>query len=211
MYAQFYQYSGVKKGEVSLSILSMNASFKNYANTNYPIHLKVEDVASDSRSEAYSSIQELEKCATFYQSGKMFAEIRLKYYSIKMSLFKKMREPEINPIHRFIPIKNFGKRIFMSDRAGGKFECGLNNISLKGINATFGAGAKLVDGAVLDFVLFVESIGFINGQATLRWMSAGAKGIVAGFFITEIQSGIEIQLKDAIKNFTHVNMAREVV
>jgi len=211
MYAHFYHYSGIQKHEVSLSILSMNCDFKNYANANYPVDVSIEDVAGESSGQKYENIQRLEKRATFYQSGKLFAVISLQYYLIKIALFKHMRVAEFPPTHRFLPLKNVAATILLTDERGASFECALNDISLRGFNVSFAGKPEIGARQRFDFVLFVRDEGYIAGAAALAWQTASASRLVAGLTITAITSTMEKRLKECIKNFTHVNTAREIV
>lgn len=211
MYEHFYTYHGIEKGSVSLSIQSLLVDFKNYANTNYPIHLMVESVPVDNAKDGYASIQTMEKKVTFYQSTNVIAVASLRYLSIQMGLFKKIREVEPDPAHRYFPIKNFSNNVFLTDEDGKKYEGQLNSLSLNGMNLTCPTGCEPELGAKFDYSFYIEALGFIHGTAQLRWKTLTAKGLDAGFLITQMSESVEKKLKDAIKNYTHVNASREIV
>lgn len=200
-YAQFYRATGVRPGEVSISMNSLDATFREYTNPNYPVRIMVED--ADPGLEENNQRQ-IHKRATFQQSGKIVGKVEMRGQVMKMRHFKRMRNVRSDETHRFTPVKNVSKSISLDDRQGNKYECALKDISIKGFNVTFKAGSEVQPGTVFDYVFFVEGMGFIHGHAALVSKSQDAIGAAAELAIMGATVESDERLCEVIKNYTHV-------
>ncbi|MBI3752855.1 MAG: PilZ domain-containing protein [Deltaproteobacteria bacterium] len=205
MYAQYYRYSKYTREQISLTIENINVDFRNFINANYPVRIRVEDVLI---AAEHSSTDVVEKIATFFQSDKVVAVATMRTKVIKMKLFKRLRRVKPDANNRFIPIKNIAKSAAFMLGDGTKIEGTMNDMSMYGIGATFDTDLNFSQGDSMDFIMFVEGIGFINGKSEVRWSKNGEGSKRVGFKILEITNLESVKLQEAIKNFTFLNISR---
>jgi hypothetical protein len=135
----------------------------------------------------------------------------MRYLSIKMALFKSMRETEAAASHRFLPLKNIVNTALLSTPQGSQYECRLVDLSRGGLQLALESPVDLSAQARFDFLFFVERVGFIGGSADLAWCRLTDTGQRIGLRIAEMSGPTIKRLDDTIKNFTHVNVEREAV
>ncbi|NRA87432.1 MAG: hypothetical protein HRU28_08560 [Rhizobiales bacterium] len=91
--AMYYHYYANrpkdKRGDVTLSIKKINCEFFNYADSNYPITIRVQTTSDESDGKK-SKIDRGRTC--FYQNGNPIAEIEFEGVCISLKLFARMRE-----------------------------------------------------------------------------------------------------------------------
>lgn len=209
MYAHYHHFSHWTRSQAAFTIESLNVEFHNFINPNYPVRIRVEEAGS---AEMRSSGEKAASIASFYQSNKLAAVATLRANVIKTALFKRMRN--VKPLascNRFLPVKNIAKTAAFVSAGGKRLEGTLNDISAGGINASFDHDPSLELNAKFDFLMFVDTIGLIGAKVELLWTQVREGRNVGGFKIIEIQSLCEKRLRETIKNFTFLNMRREVV
>ncbi|MBW8831459.1 MAG: PilZ domain-containing protein [Burkholderiales bacterium] len=210
MYAHYHHFSHWTRSQAAFTIESLHVDFHNFINPNYPVRIRVEEVRS--AAESRSSGEKAASIASFYQSNKLAAVATLRANVIKTELFKRMRN--VKPLascNRFLPVKNIAKTAAFVSAGGKRLEGTLNDISAGGINASFDHDPSLELNAQFDFLMFVDTIGLIGAKVELLWKEVREGRNVAGFKIIEIQTLCEKRLRETIKNFTFLNMRREVV
>lgn len=209
MYAHYHHFSHWTRSQAAFTIESLNVDFHNFINPNYPVRIRVEELGlAEMRSSGEKSVS----VASFYQSNKLTAVATLRYNVIKTELFKRMRN--IKPLascNRFLPVKNIAKTAAFVSTSGKRLEGTLNDISASGFNASFDHDPSLESNSQFDFLMFVDTIGLIGAKVELLWTQIREDRTVAGFKIVAIQSLCEKRLRETIKNFTFLNMRREVV
>jgi len=210
MYAHYHHFSHWARSQAAFTIESLHVDFHNFINPNYPVRIRLEEVrsAADSRSSG----EKVAGIASFYQSNKLAVVATLRANVIKTELFKRMRN--VKPLascNRFLPVKNIAKTAAFVSASGKRLEGTLNDISAGGINASFDHDPSLELNAQFDFLMFVDTIGLIGAKVELLWKEVREGRNVAGFKIIEIQTLCEKRLRETIKNFTFLNMRREVV
>jgi len=209
MYAHYHHYSHWTRSQVAFVIESLNVEFHSFIDPNYPVRIRVEDVRS---AEMRSSGENAESVASFYQSNKLAAVATMRANIIKNTLFKRIRN--VKPLalsNRFLPVKNIAKAAAFVSAGGRRLEGTLNDISASGVNASFDHDPSLELNAQFDFLMFVDTIGLIGAKVELLWTQVQEGRAVTGFKIVEIPRLCEKRLRETIKNFTFLNMRREVV
>jgi hypothetical protein len=205
-YAQFYLTTGVRPGEVSISMDSLHADFAEYTNPNYPVRIMVDDVDPNL---PHNNRRQIHKRATFQQVGRIVGQVEMRGHVMRMREFKRMRTIAFPEQHRFFPVKNISPFVSLTDRQGKTFECSLDQIAAKGLTVTFPNGCRFSPGQVFDFIFFVDGVGFVDGEAEL---SAGCGDTAGTADLSIIASSDESdeRLLGVIRNFTHAVTTRGV-
>jgi hypothetical protein len=200
-YAQFYTATGVRPGEVSISMDSLHADFSEYTNPNYPVRIMIEDADPQLRD---NNRRQIHKRATFQQTGKVVGRIEMKGHVMRMREFKRMRNLRFDPSHRFSPVKNVGRTILLDDLQGKRYECVLNELGLNGFSVTLDKRCDFAPGRTFHYLLFVDGLGFIDGQAEFNRKREDEKSLSGDFSIVKITDDSEDRLCEVIKNYTYV-------
>jgi len=207
VYAQYYRTSQHRRGDVTLTIKKIDVEFFNYVDANYPVIICAETTDDPDERKALGLER---RRVLFYQSGKSVAEINITGMPIKINVFKRLRNIKPDPAHWFVPVKNIDRTALFTGSCGTKREAFVNNVSLHGLNVTFIDVDEVAEQEVFDFQLNVDSIGYISGSATVRRMLKSAEGATGDLQITNIPLESERRWREAIKNFTHLDLRREV-
>lgn len=205
MYAFFYRFSQLQRGQVSLSITSMDVSFQAFVDANYPVRLLVQEQGSGiCKSEVHLA-------ATLYQRNQPVAVVSLSAHIIAMKLFRRLRLVRPLESSRFLPEKNISSSIIFRGRNGESHDGRLLDLSAGGLCAVFAVDSRLAEGDELSCVLFVEGEGMIEMTVRVAWCHDSPKGLRAGFVIQHMAPEMRRRLLEAIKNFTILNTRREVL
>jgi len=200
-YAQFYGATGVRPGEVSISMDSLYAEFDEYTNPNYPVRIMVEDV---NPGLPENNQRQIYKRATFQQLRKVVGRVEMRGHVMKMKYFKRMRNLRFPDTHRFSPVKNISRSMLLDDGRGHKHECALDELSMKGFTVTFDKDRNIPYGQVFNYLFFADGLGFIDGKVECLRAHGDDGGAVANLAILEITDEAEGKLREVIKNYTHV-------
>jgi hypothetical protein len=205
MYAQYYRYSRLAKGQVSLTIENLNVNFMGFVNANYPARIQVEDVRSP---ETIAGDTCEERVATISQLGRIVARASMRANPIKMNLFKRLRNIKPPAEARFIPQKNIAPVGIFTWQQGVACEGRIRDVSTEGIKVSFDDACVIELGAQARLSMFVEGVGFINATVEARWIQSNDGCRVVGLKMVEIDSVATLRLREAIKNFTFVDTSR---
>ncbi|WP_170162056.1 AfsA-related hotdog domain-containing protein [Paracoccus siganidrum] len=129
MYHYFYNHSGYSRGEVSISISSLDVEFYSYVESAYALDV----VVTQTQELARKQPRFVDKTATFYQNGRMVSRIRLQGGAMKMKLFKRMRTLKFPPAHWFTPSSRILQRAILADQRGEILCVALERLSSTGI------------------------------------------------------------------------------
>lgn len=205
MYAFFYRFSQLQRGQISLSIASLDVRFHAFVDANYPVRLLVQEQGSGiGKSEVHL-------VATLYQRNQPVAVVTLSANIIGMKLFRRLRLVKPLESSRFLPEKNISPSIICRGSNGESHDGRLLDLSAGGLCAVFAADTRLAEGDVLSGVLFVEGEGMIDMTVRVAWCHDYPKGLRVGFVIQHMAPEMRRRLLEAIKNFTTLNTRREVL
>ena len=199
VYAHFYRYSGIKQGEVSISIANLSTDFYAYTNANYPVRIVVEDVDPSMNPHKW-----LHKRATFYQRGVKIAKFELTGPVTRVAEFKKKRLVPINEAHDFEPIKNVLRTLSLTAADGKTHECELSTLSAKRFHVKFKAGTPVQLGETFSVALYARVFGYVTSQAQIVDLRDTGKDLTAVLQIAQLGSQDQEKLSEIVKNFTHV-------
>jgi hypothetical protein len=205
-YAQFYLTTGVRPGEVSISMDSLHADFAEYTNPNYPVRIMVDDVDPNL---PHNNRRQIHKRATFQQVGRIVGQVEMRGHVMRMREFKRMRTIAFPEQHRFFPVKNISRFVSLTDRQGKTLECSLDQLAAKSLTVTFPNGSRFSPGQVFDFIFFVDGVGFVDGRAELT-AGCGESARTADLSIIASSDESNERLLGVIRNFTHAVTTREV-
>lgn len=205
VYAHFYRYSGVKRGEVTISIANLSIDFYAYTNSNYPVRLVVEDADPTMNPQKW-----LHKRTTFYQNGIKIAKFELTGPVIALAKFKKKRIVPITEAHDFEPVKNILRTLYLTAADGTTHECELNTLSAKRFNVEFKAGTAVKVGDSFAFAMYAKLFGYINGQAQISSLRENGKTLAAELQIGDLSNPDQEKLSEIVKNFTHVVVKNDI-
>lgn len=205
VYAHFYRYSGIKRGEVSISIANLSTNFYAYTDSNYPVRIVVEDVDPSMNPHKW-----LHKRATFYQRGMKIAQFELTGPVTQMSKFKKRRLVPINEAHDFEPVKNVRRTLYLTAADGKTHECELRTLSAKRCHVKFKAGTLVQLGETFSVALYAKVFGDVTGQAQIVDLRDTGKGMTAELQIAELGPQDQEKLSEIVKNFTHVVVKNDI-
>jgi hypothetical protein len=205
MYAQYYRYNPLAKGQVSLTIENLNVNFMGFVNANYPLRIQVED---QRLAERIASDTAEERVATFSQLGRVVAVTTMRANPIKMNLFKRLRNVKPSPQARFLPRKNIAPMGMFESAQEPALEGRIHDVSMGGLKVCFDESCRMEPGAQTRFSMFVEGVGYITAKTEARWVQAKGSRRVIGMQIAEMDAASTARLRDAIKNFTFVDTRR---
>ncbi|WP_085656350.1 AfsA-related hotdog domain-containing protein [Pseudomonas sp. B11(2017)] len=116
VYHHLYHHTGHARGDVTVSVNELNASFFAYAELMYPIELVVDNMTpTDAESPKKIFFR-----VSFYQRQTLFATIDTKATVIDMRLFEKTRNIFIHASDWFTPIHQSKLTCTLSDSQGRK-------------------------------------------------------------------------------------------
>jgi hypothetical protein len=199
MYAHAYRYSGIKRGDVSISMKTLAIDFQSYTNANYPVRIVMQD-GPNTKPQKW-----LHKRARFFQMGRLLANFEFTGPPIQMDNFRRKRVVPVDPAHRFEPVKNILRTLCLTADDGRAYECELNSLAAHAIQVTFKAGATVQPGEVLHFTLYAKHFGYLHAHARIGQRHTVPKGIAAELiFLQPLSDADTLKLSEIIKNFTHV-------
>jgi hypothetical protein len=204
MYAQIYQGKKLVRGDVTITVKSMNCDFDNYVDSNYPVTVTVQDcdLPADTPDGPFEA-----RSATFYQRGKIVANIKIVGLSITNRLFKRLRNSKPEPRDWFVPVKGFAPSVLFQDDSGKRIEGKLRRVSETGMDIAF---AKQPDAAKpMNFVVCIDGIGYVDGKAQPRQMQEDAEGVCGKVDMIDMSLDGKRKWCEAIKNYSHLDVYAE--
>jgi len=144
VYHHLYHHTGHARGDVTVSVNELNASFFAYAELMYPIELVVDNMTpTDSASPRKIFFR-----VAFYQRQTLFATIDTKATIIDIRLFEKTRNIFIQASDWFAPIHASKLACSINDGQGRKAEVELLGLGKSGCVTTL-PDLEVVDSATL--------------------------------------------------------------
>lgn len=202
IYAQYYRTSAYARGEITLTMNSLDCRFETYVDANYPVLLSVDTEAPIGEGAGGHAVR---REVRIYQRGQLAATVMAEGVAIKMKLFNRMRTIKPAPEHWFVPIKSYADTVNFRDDAGRQLEGRLMRVAQERMDILF--DAPIPDGPSLDFELEVEGIGLIDGRAAPKEFSDVDGGVVGSLDLENMTLESRRRWLEAIKNFSHVDMA----
>jgi hypothetical protein len=198
IYAQYYRTSTEKRGEITLSMKSVNCDFADYVESNYPVTITVD--TTEVPAEIGKAF--VRRTARLYQRGRYVAAVDIIGSSIKMKLFRRLRNITPDADEWFVPIKGFAPSVLFLDGTGQRMEGKLCKVSQSGMDIVF---PKQLEGdAALDFVISVDGIGYINGKARPRALEVVSEGVMGRLDMFDLSLDGKRKWFEAIKNYSHI-------
>ncbi|MEQ1977516.1 AfsA-related hotdog domain-containing protein [Xenorhabdus sp. SGI240] len=97
MYHYVYSYSGYSRGDVSITISSLEVDFCAFTESSY----ELEVIVSTTSDIAHTCPRHIDLISSFYQNGNLVARVRLKGGVLKLNVFKRMRTLNFPKDHWF--------------------------------------------------------------------------------------------------------------
>jgi hypothetical protein len=198
MYAHAYRYSGLKRGDVSISMKSLSIEFQAYTNANYPVRVVMDD-GPNTKPQKW-----LHKRAQFFQMGQLLAKFEFTGPPIPMENFKKKRHVPVDPGHRFQPVKNILRTLCLTAADGRKYECELSTLAAHSIQVTFKPCTPVQSGDVFSIVLYAKHVGYLYAQTRVGEIRPMSSGVGVELIFLDLTDEAAFKLSEMIKNFTHV-------
>ncbi len=199
IYAQYYRTSTYKRGEISISMKSVNCDFADYVESNYPVTITVDKTEVPVEfGKAFDR-----RTASLYQRGRYVAAMDMIGSPIKMNLFRRLRNITPDAEEWFLPIKGFAPSVLFFDGTGQRMEGKLWRVSQSGMDILF---PKQLEGdAALDFVISVDGIGYISGKARPRALEVVSEGVMGRLDMFDLSLDGKRKWFEAIKNYSHID------
>jgi hypothetical protein len=204
MYAQVYQGKKLVRGDVTITVKSLNCDFANYVDSNYPVTVTVEEceLPADTPEGPFEA-----RNATFYQRGKIVANIKIVGVSISNKLFKRLRNAKPEPQDWFVPVKGFAPSVLFHDDNGKRIEGKLRRVSETRMDIAFSKQPNA--DMPLDFVVCIDGIGYVDGKAQPRVLKENAEGVCGQLDMINMSLDGKRKWCEAIKNFSHLEVFAE--
>lgn len=190
MYHYFYNHSGYSRGEVSISISSLDVEFSSYVESAY----ELEVVVTQTQETARRQPRFVDKTATFYQNGRMVSRVRLQGGAMKMKLFKRMRTLKFPPTHWFTPSARILQGAILADQRGEVCSVALVRLSATGVRFR---GQALPGQPLRSITLHIADQGFLTLPLLAEMPQDRDGQYEAGF--AELSADQRYQLQETIK------------
>lgn len=237
-YAYFYPYKeGFDKGEITISLSKMNMEFFDYAQSNYPIRVMVEDISEHTELGTLRTkrVERLGMRMTMFQRQKVINIFDNYGVAIDLKIFDEIRTDELGTF-RFVPIKKIGKYITLeainnpdSNDEHIEIKGCLENISIGGFKINHSTTILNKNGYeslkntnkpeniknnYFKFIICADNE-TITGYCHIRWIknnidSTSGRKYNIGFQIDKMSPENIHRLKEAIKKYTYIIEERVV-
>lgn len=157
MYHYFYSFNGYARGDVSVSISSLNVIFSSYVESAY----EVEVVVSDAEELARDKPRFVDMLASFYQNSRLVAKVRLRGGVMKIPLFRRMRVLNFPDHHWFIPSERISPHVLIGVSTGLPIHARLSMLSVRAIKLSVDATHLRTIKAARHITLSIEGVGFL--------------------------------------------------
>lgn len=206
-YAQYYHTSVHKRGEITLTLSDLECRFEDYVESNYPVTISAETL--ELKQQGGNSGQ-VRSQVCFFQKGRRVAVIEMLALPIKMKLFKRLRVGRVNPEHWFVPVKGFAPAALFFCPDGKRIEGKLQRVACNAIEVRLDQQTLPAD-TILNFVVAIDGIGYVDGQVRLSEMREVGDAVVGRFQVEKMTGESTRRWLEAIKNFSHVEPGLGVV
>jgi|TARA_R110000764_G_scaffold146962_1_gene234819 hypothetical protein len=202
MYTQLYHSCEVQRGNVSVSIDSLNTKFFHYVNAHYPVHIWVSDVDPNLHPIIDKKVHKLAK---FYQDGKLVAEVTLTGPVISLKTFDRLCRTKINHSQYFVPTKNIASTIFLNFGQDKLIEADLRALSINKFLVEMDSKDKIEASEKIRSTLFIDGIGYIHCHLKFEGFENIGKTQKTILSVEKISKDCQKKLNLAIKNFTLID------
>lgn len=200
MYAQYYEYSGFARGEVSISIVDLLSSFPRYTESSYQVDVLVCDFDEQPQIRA----RKVDKRARFFQNGELVADIRLRGEAIKMPVFKRMRNINVNPAHWFRPLKGIRHEVLVRFDCGRHLSGQLELLSMSGLRMKCEENVTALDTPKYGHVyLYLESDGLVMLPVHAIRECGGSNGCSLQLHLEDLPPPLRFKWREVLKQFTY--------
>ncbi|MFD0706122.1 hypothetical protein C6H64_11670 [Photorhabdus luminescens] len=132
MYHHVYSYSGYSRGDVSITISSLEVDFYTFIESSYELEVIVSTVSNI----AYKCPRHIDLMSSFYQNGKLVARVCLKGGVLKLNVFKRMRTVNFPKEHWFKLFSRTNKLFMLMGDAARIDIVDVDAISTSGVRLT---------------------------------------------------------------------------
>jgi len=199
-YAYTYTFNKCKRGNVSISISTLNSNFYKYAQSNYPLKIMVEN----NLSENEDSKRILKLKATLFQRNSMVAEIFYQGDIMRLDIFKRLRvmgkEEESYVFH---PIRDEYNTIVLINN-NLSYICKIKEISTKGMRLLASLGCEIDLNSRFRFVLSVKNNKKIIADCIIDSYESGERFIYLQAKFADLTKESIMNISDYIKNYTYI-------
>ncbi|HHR5860539.1 TPA: AfsA-related hotdog domain-containing protein [Providencia alcalifaciens] len=202
MYIQFYKFSGYKLGDVSISITSLDSKFPHYTESSYPVDILV----YDNNNGIKNNIRKVDKIANFYQNNKLIASIQLQGEVIKLPVFKRIRNINIDDSHWFKPLKGISDEILIYSKIGNHFIGHLEYLSMTAFQVKVLDRNFLSEKNELIYIyIYVKNFGVIHFPIKSIENIKSCDDHILRVNLSELRSDSKFKLREIIKQFSYLS------
>ncbi|MBO1540735.1 AfsA-related hotdog domain-containing protein [Pseudomonas sp. OA65] len=200
MYAQFYEHSGYRRGEVSISIVDLLSCFPRYTESSYQVDVLVCDYDEQTQQRA----RKVDKRARFFQNGELVADIRLRGEAIKMPVFKRMRNININAAHWFRPLKGIRNEVLVRLDCG-RHICGhLELLAMNGLQVRCMEKTIALDSLTHGHVyLYLENEGIVMLPVHALHEQSAVDGRSIKLHLADLDPTLRYKWREVLKQFAY--------
>lgn len=203
-YGFTYRFNKANRGEVSISISTLNSKFYHYTQSNYPLRIQVEEGLSGDNSTKYN----LNLHAKLYQRNMLVGEISYAGIIMELELFNRLRRMGRNEEkYLFSPIKAISNTLILIDdnSTTNIFISKLKSISLKGIAVTLRETCDLKIGQTFKFILDANRDHKIISSCQIVNKTFVSDSVDLYLDYINLSKSTLIKLSDFIKHYTYIN------
>ncbi|RON90835.1 AfsA-related hotdog domain-containing protein [Pseudomonas fluorescens] len=197
MYAQFYEHSGYARGEVSISIVDLLSSFPRYTESSFQVDVLVGDYEGMAQPRA----RKVDKRARFFQRGELVADIRLHGEVIKMPVFKRMRNINIDPACWFRPLKGIRHEVLVRLDSGRHLSARLELLSMAGLQVQCDSPVEASERG--HVYLYLENEGMLSLPLQSLHASDATKAGTLKLHLAELDSPLRFKWREVLKQFAY--------
>ncbi|NHX00127.1 AfsA-related hotdog domain-containing protein [Pseudomonas koreensis] len=197
MYAQFYEHSGYARGEVSISIVDLLSSFPRYTESSFQVDVLVGDYEGMAQPRA----RKVDKRARFFQRGELVADIRLHGEVIKMPVFKRMRNINIDPACWFRPLKGIRHEVLVHLDSGRHLSARIELLSMAGLQVQCDSPLEASERG--HVYLYLENEGMISLPLQSLHASDATKAGSLKLHLAELDSPLRFKWREVLKQFAY--------
>jgi hypothetical protein len=156
VYHYVYTSCGYNRGEVSISMSTLDAEFMSYVESAYAVEVLI----SQTEGVARKTPRFIDKTANFFQNGRQVAKIRIVGGVMKMPLFKRMRTLNFPESHWFAPSDRVLRTALVNTNSRLSIRVDLEMLSMKAASVKWQIEADDYCN-VKSISIYVESFGFL--------------------------------------------------
>ncbi|WP_338639773.1 AfsA-related hotdog domain-containing protein [Burkholderia pyrrocinia] len=158
MYHYLYNFSGYERGDVSISMSRLDVRFVSYVESAYDVEVLV------TQTEGVTRIKPrfIDKTASFYQNGRLVAQVHLVGGAMKVDVFRRMRVLNVPESHWFVPSSRLSIRTLIGIPGGLPIQATLTALSLRAGRLRVSQGLVNMLRTAKHISIYVEKSGFLS-------------------------------------------------